>query len=769
MLGLSTLLVMGSLAAFPITDADWQIMNQGGVIGTRGGVSASVFRQGKLYVGGRMNIAGTTFVKNLAVWDGRQWAPFGKGADRDVQGMTQDRDGNIYVSGDFDTVDGVTAKHVAKWDGRAWSQLGGGLAYYPRQMVGNETGTQYVLGGYAAAVGRWNGTVWDSIPYDTSLVIRDMAIDSRDHLYLCGSRRNTSLDVVVREWDGQAWKTLADTSGGAAYTIAVNSKGVVTLGGWFGYGISPSVRQRDFLIKIRDGKWMPDQRGSFSSDMNEIDQLYYDQNDNLFLTGEKGTYRSRFSARIDTAGIWKSTSTWGAFGLKVAISADGKGGAYFGDRYWNGSEAVELKSDLYVDNRVTALAADHRGNVYIGGWFSRFGGVAAPAIARWNAGVYSALGIGLDKGRSGQYTVGAMTIDSKGRLVVVGDFAQAGEVAAHRIARWDGQAWSALGTGVSDFYPSVDAVIDDGQGNIVVGGQFDNVGGESVNNIARWDGAKWSGIGGGFRPYPDKNWAFAYAIAVDANAHLVVGGSFGTAGKIPADNIAKWDGIDWKPYHQRDSSLPDWSYGFRWTVRNVLVDQSNTVFASVLNPYGLFKRTTAGWVSLGVDTIQAMVADDEGNIYVAGGLQKKGFIQRYDGKEWSTLGSGVDGPVYCLAISDSTLYVGGEFTLAGGKLSPGLAKVNIHSFSKPGAVFDRAGTVFRPRAYFTGDVLHLRTDGRPLQRVELLSLSGRILFSEDLGARGAKTRFKVPPLGEKVLVCRWIGTNRRTDQTLLFK
>src|SRR5690606_13689978 len=41
---------------------------------------------------------------------------------------------------------------------------------------------------------------------------------------------------------------------------------------------------------------------------------------------------------------------------------------------------------------------------------------------------------------------------------------------------------------------------------------------------------------------------------------------------------------------------------------------------------------------------------------------------------WSTLGSGVDGDVWALAVSGSDLYVGGFFSTAGGTAANGIAK-----------------------------------------------------------------------------------------------
>ena len=54
-----------------------------------------------------------------------------------------------------------------------------------------------------------------------------------------------------------------------------------------------------------------------------------------------------------------------------------------------------------------------------------------------------------------------------------------------------------------------------------------------------------------------------------------------------------------------------------------------------------------------------------GDFTTAGG-RAANYIAAWDGSSWSALGSGMNGPVYALAVSGSTLYAGGGFTTAGG-------------------------------------------------------------------------------------------------------
>jgi hypothetical protein len=79
-------------------------------------------------------------------------------------------------------------------------------------------------------------------------------------------------------------------------------------------------------------------------------------------------------------------------------------------------------------------------------------------------------------------------------------------------------------------------------------------------------------------------------------------------------------------------------------------------------------------------TVNALAVSG-GTLYAGGGFTYAGetaanYIAQWNGSSWSTLGSGIGGTfypafpyVYALAVSGGTLYAGGQFTTAGGKVS----------------------------------------------------------------------------------------------------
>src|SRR5262249_36630818 len=93
------------------------------------------------------------------------------------------------------------------------------------------------------------------------------------------------------------------------------------------------------------------------------------------------------------------------------------------------------------------------------------------------------------------------------------------------------------------------AVFDDGAGAaLYAGGTFTSAGGVPANRIAKWDGTSWSAVGSGvvgaiFSLQPSVN---ALATFDDGSGPaLYAGGTFTSAGGVTADCIARWNGTSW--------------------------------------------------------------------------------------------------------------------------------------------------------------------------------------------------------------------------------
>ncbi len=77
-----------------------------------------------------------------------------------------------------------------------------------------------------------------------------------------------------------------------------------------------------------------------------------------------------------------------------------------------------------------------------------------------------------------------------------------------------------------------------------------------------------------------------------------------------------------------------------------------------------------------------------GGWFTAAGGSAADHVAKWDGSSWSALGSGMNDHVYTLAVSGSDLYAGGWFTAAGGEASAYVARANL---SPPGGVIQNLG------------------------------------------------------------------------------
>ena len=154
-----------------------------------------------------------------------------------------------------------------------------------------------------------------------------------------------------------------------------------------------------------------------------------------------------------------------------------------------------------MNGTVRALTT-FNGALYAGGEFTKVGNaIGFNRIAKWNGSAWSKLGTGVD----GNSIVFALT-SFNGGLIVGGQFAMAGGVAGTPgIARWSGSTWSALGSGLNNTVMSL-ATFDDLSGSgteLYVGGYFSAaINGPTAVKIARWNGV-WSAVGSGMVATPE--------------------------------------------------------------------------------------------------------------------------------------------------------------------------------------------------------------------------------------------------------------------------
>jgi trimeric autotransporter adhesin len=201
---------------------------------------------------------------------------------------------------------------------------------------------------------------------------------------------------------------------------------------------------------------------------------------------------------------------------------------------WTGT-GWETIAEEGVDDFVFVLAS-YGGDLYAGGGFTEVDEVAAQNIAKWNDSQGWAAVHG---GTAGQVWGMEVFDDGDGdALFVGGEFEYAGTVEAHGVARLDAQGWSALGPGLDHSANAFAVLEEDGASALYVGGSFMHLQtGEPMRRVARWDGEAWEAVGVGLDDRVN-----ALAVLGDGpGATLFAGGRFTELwGGEPAEHVAIW-------------------------------------------------------------------------------------------------------------------------------------------------------------------------------------------------------------------------------------
>ena len=670
----------------------------GGVAALEGAVfDMVVFDDGSgsgplLVAGGNMTSAGTLPVSGLATWDGAAWSPLGFDMDGAVQALAVFDDGSgsaLYAAGLFTTASGISANRIVRWDGTSWSALGAGLNNVVQALEVFDDGSGPALyaggafttaGGVAAnRVARWDGTSWSALGAGTNTTVFALAavdIGSGPALYAGGdfTLAGGAFAIRVASWDGSSWSSLDSWPNGLVGALAGFDDGsgmaLYASGAFNSAGGSPT----NNVAKWDGTSWSP--LGSGIGGGGLLDFATFDDGDGPKLYGggyftSAGGVAARFVASWDGtswAPLGDGTLDHGGLALAVFDDGSGHGAELFTQAWaWNGTDWRELEDPAPLDDEVWALAVHDSGAgasvLYAGGDFLNAGGTPVSGVARWD-GAWLPLGSGIDA------RVHSLALYDDGggggtQLYAGGNFSTAGGVAANRIARWDGASWSPLGSGTNGTVRAL-AVFDDGSGPaLFAGGPFTSAGGIPASCIARWNGTVWGSIGS---VSGSNNLVRALATFDDGTGTaLYVGGRFISAGAVPCEGIARWDGTSWSAL---GSGVRDG--GAQGDVHALAVFDDGS--GPALYAAGVFT--------------------------LAGGVAASN-VARWDGASWSALGSGVNGSVFSLAAFDdgagSALYAGGALTTAGGVAANRIARWDGTSWSPLGVGVSapvNASTVF---------------------------------------------------------------------------
>jgi hypothetical protein len=583
----------------------------------------------------------------------------------------------LYAGGSFTRAGAVEANRIAKWDGVTWSSLGEG------PMNGLD----------------------DSVK---ALAVFNDGSGSGPALFVGGAFTNAAGIAAKRiaKWDGKSWSSLGpgteQGTNGQVSALAVFDNGsgdgpALYLGGTFTIVGSSTAN--------RVASWNGTSWSSLGTDT---------------ANGVNGVVRA-LRVFDDGSGAGPKLYVGGEFSIAGDATAnriakwDGSSWSSLGTGTANGMNSIVVALTEFDDGSGEGPA------LYAAGNFTTAGGVPANRIAKWDGASWSSLGVDSANGTNKPVEGLAVFDDRSGdgpALYACGTFTTAGNAAANRIAKWDGASWSALGTGASNGFAETAKTMmvfdspTDGRASLIVGGDFYTAGDAAASRIAQWDGASWSPVGAA---YLNGTGGTVRALAVfddglGGGPALYVGGEFNSVGGLLANRVARWDGSSWSLVGDGEVNGVN---GNVYTL-NVLDDGSGAALyaggqftmAGGTPANGIAKWDGTSWSSIGTGssngvngTVGALKVLDLGggpSLYVGGNFTMAGGtpanrIARWDGTSWSPLGTGsangVGGPVAVMQDFDdgsgngTVLYVGGSFLTAGGVTSNRIARWDGASWS----------------------------------------------------------------------------------------
>lgn len=334
-----------------------------------------------------------------------------------------------------------------------------------------------------------------------------------------------------------------------------------------------------------------------------------------------------------------------------------------------------------TDGFVLALVANEGGALYVGGEFQHAGSQPAENVAAWIDGEWHPLGLGV----TGPGYVLALACYGDDELVAGGSFLTAGGVSALRVAKWDGLTWTPMGTGLAGWVRCLETLPN---GDVIAAGDFVSAGTVIAKRVAKWDGTKWSALGSGL-DNPSVR-----ALAVSPSGELIAGAlSIFVPGGTPMPTVSRWDGFEW---HQLGTSLNPTYSSNNWASHLVFSQDGSLLVggafsgAGLVESHNIIRWNGEQWSSLasGVNgEVRSLVELPSGEVLAGGPFSKTAFgsigtLASWDGSQWNPATTDFDNSIFVVVATNSgRVIVGGFLERGGGVSANNLVLWDGHSWS----------------------------------------------------------------------------------------
>ncbi len=438
-----------------------------------GRISALATTNDGLIIGGDFTHPSNPGLRSIGLWNGTTLAPIGQGIPAPITAIRK-MNNELFVA---------ATNYVLRFDGSDWPPAGPGmsgpilsLAAFDSELIA--VGEIYRGNHYVGAL-HWNGVAWRSLDNETHSWVAPLTVHN-DELIGAGEflTHDGAFYIDLARWDGNAWQPLTVNSGpvpnDTRFNAAISYNGDLIIAGRFtSLGGVPCAN-----IAIWTGtQWIPLGAG-VGGEIKSMIEYHGD----LIVSGG---FLTAGGAPANLIARWNG-AVWSPLGGGLADMPIGLG----------------IRNDQL-------LAAN--GNFSVNG----------PLIASWN-GV--------------AWTINPIDWGPILSFRVVGNTAYAGQdesgFLTTNVYAWDGADTSLIGQFAAPYDDGLVPSLSEFNGDLVASSNNPDIAGLNAGHIARWNGSAWSAFGSGLDNVARN--------IVPWGDSLFVSGNFATAGGQVTNGSARW-------------------------------------------------------------------------------------------------------------------------------------------------------------------------------------------------------------------------------------
>lgn len=286
-------------------------------------LSLAELPSGELVAGGTFTTAGGVAANRIARWNGINWAPFGAGISGAtppvVYALATLPNGHLIAGGAFARAGTTWVSNVARWNGSTWSALGNGLGAAGNlytcvnKLITGPAGDLIAGGGFQYSgdqwqsvpnVARWNGINWVPLGSEGGNVAALASLPNGDIVVGRPGVVGTNDQLPIVSWNGTNWTPLGTLEFDGVYSFALLPNGDL-------------VAADHYAIRAWNGSTWSDLQSFAQSSIVNIYALQSSPNGDIFLGGS-------FSA-ID--GVSASNFAWRTPGTAPSLTEHPVGGS----------------------------------------------------------------------------------------------------------------------------------------------------------------------------------------------------------------------------------------------------------------------------------------------------------------------------------------------------------------------------------------------------------------------------------------------------------